>query len=56
MTDHPSEQAHDWMRTMMPCLYCKKLVAVRNGGLEEQGVCNVFCPDSDCEDLYAASL
>lgn len=37
----------------MPCLYCKKDIEVKPGGLEEQGVLNVFCKDRNCEDYYA---
>lgn len=39
----------------MPCLECGTMVKVKKGGLEEQGIFNVFCPDQDkdCEDRYA---
>ena len=39
----------------MRCLNCGNPVNVEKGGLEEQGIFNVFCKDKrkNCEDRYA---
>lgn len=39
--------------TEMPCIECGKMVEVKINGLEMQGVFNVFCTGTDCEDKYA---
>lgn len=38
----------------MPCLCCGRNWLVRNESNEAQGIFNVFCPDGECEDRYAA--
>ena len=37
----------------IPCLECGKLKEVKVDSYEAQGVFNVFCNNTDCEDKYA---
>ena len=47
----------------MPCLFCGESIEVEKGGLEEQGILNVFCRvpklipgtkiNAYCEERYA---
>lgn len=39
----------------LPCLYCKKKIALTPESYEAQGIFNVFCPDNggECEDRFA---
>lgn len=40
---------------ILTCLQCGKELQFDKNSSEAQGVFNVFCPDKDCEDIYAAS-
>lgn len=40
----------------IPCLECGAIVAVDKKGATAQYGLNVFCPDKDCEDIYANKL
>jgi len=40
----------------LPCLFCGKVHRVPMDSNEATGVFNVFCPNGECEDRYAARL
>lgn len=40
----------------LPCIYCGKVYEFALDSPEANGIFNVFCPDEDCEDRYAATL
>lgn len=43
-------------RVMLPCKCCGRLHEFRLDSNEANGVFNVFCPNGECEDRYAARL
>ena len=43
-------------KVIVPCLYCGKPLEHAAGSLVAQGILNSFCPDDDCEDLFALAL
>lgn len=50
------ESCPSFPKVPLRCLFCNALHYFTEDSPEANGIFNVFCPDKDCEDKYAATF